>query len=115
MQPDVWGSRWNNTVTASAAISDDKRTVVVRIHSNSTQSLPVQVALTGTGTVAVGANWKVNATVLAAPSLWSVNSPAAQTVVAPKTLHVATPTGAADRLELTLPLHAYVTLTVENI
>ena len=118
MQPDVWGSRWNNTVTASAAISDDKQTVVVRIHSNSTQSLSVQVALTGTGrhwTVAVGANRKVNATVLAAPSLWSVNSPAAQTVVAPRPLHVATPTGASDRLELTLPPHAYVTLTVDNV
>lgn len=115
MQPDVWGSKWNNTVTASAAISDDKQTVVVRVHSNSTESLSVQVALTSTGTAAIGANWTANASVLAAPSLSSVNSPAAQTVVAPMPLHVATPSGPAGRLELTLPPHAYATLTVENI
>ena len=114
MQPDTWGSRWNNTVSASAAISDDKRVVVVRVHSNNTEKLTVQVALTGVKVAAANMGWKANATLLAAPSLWSVNTPAAQTVVAPRQLHVGESSGPVDGLELQIPPHAYVILTLQK-
>jgi hypothetical protein len=82
-------------VTASAAVSDDRKMVVVRVHSNSTTPVTVQLKLPqlrlAAGTAASsssgnGSGAKVNATLLAAPSLWSVNTPAAQSVVVPRPL-----------------------------
>ena len=114
MQPDIWGSRWNSTVSASAAIADNKRVVVVRIHSNNTKRMTVQVALTGAKVAVDTAGWKANATLLAAPSLWSVNTPAAQTVVAPRQLHVVESSGPVDVFRLQRPPHAYVILTLQK-
>ena len=101
--PDCWGSHWNNTLTASAAISDDKKTAVV--HSNSTQAVSVRVKFSS----GVG---EVNATVLAAPSLWAVNTPSAQETVSPKPLEVVSGPAA---LEIVVPPHAFVVLTVAQL
>merc|ERR1712216_980349 len=84
--PDDWGSSWNLTFTASAAPSDDKKTAVVRLHSNSSSSASLTVNLqsngstrtTSTSSSSSSSSVKIvaaNATLLAAPSLWSANSP----------------------------------------
>eukprot|EP01050_Picozoa_sp_SAG11_P015267 SAG11_NODE_1960_length_3998_cov_3.835599_4_plen_326_part_00 len=43
--PDLWGSRWNKTVAASASASDDGKAVTIRLHSNRTTALTVQINL----------------------------------------------------------------------
>ncbi len=47
MQPDLWGSSWNNTISASAATSADNKMVVLRIHSNSTNRVHIDVHVHG--------------------------------------------------------------------
>ena len=111
--PDAWGSRWNNTITASAAISDSQDTVVVRVHSNSTIPVAVQIKLLGNRAADL---LRTNATILAAPSLWSANTVAAQDIVRPTPMVVNVGGGAGGILpgilELTMPPHSFATLSV---
>jgi alpha-L-arabinofuranosidase len=106
--PDAWGSRWNNTITVSSAISDAKDLVVVRVHSNSTTPVAVQIKLGDRADLPTA-----NATVIAAPSLWSVNTVAAQDTVRPTPMAVkAGGAVGAGSLELTMPPHSFATVSV---
>ena len=130
---DAWGSSWNLTFTASAAVSDDTKTVVVRLHSNS--STPTAFAVNfhhgsgadgsggGTGsdrgesggiggasTKWAGVATAVNGTLLAAPSLQSFNTPANPTLVKPHPFSVQQ---SGSSITLTMPPHSFAVLTVQ--
>lgn len=117
-RPDLWGSRWNLTYTASAAVSDDKKTAVVRLHSNSSTATLFVVNIHGGNTNAesrvVGSNdavvTAVNGTLLAAPSLWSFNTPANPNAVAPTTLSVQQ--SGASSIAVKMPAHSFAVLTL---
>ena len=92
---DHWGSKWNTTLTASAAASEDGKTVVVRAHSNASSPVSITVSLgtsarraRGLAPLPLVVESVVSASVLTAPSLQAVNSPSAPEAVAPKTLRV---------------------------
>ena len=111
--PDLWGSRWNKTVTASASASDDGKAVTIRLHSNSTAALTVQINLNSKRAQELSLDAAdAVASMLAAPSLSSVNTPAAQDTVVPRPATVRSAAGGG--LELAMPPHSFATLTVQR-
>lgn len=102
---DLWGSHWNDTLSCSAAVSNDKRTAVVRLNSNLTDSITVHIGFKGTASIAI-----VNATVLSA-TLSAFNTPAAPRKVVPRKLHVDIISNAGGHLSVLLPPHSFATVT----
>jgi hypothetical protein len=112
--PDHWGSYWNNTLTTSAAASDDGSTVVVRMHSNATVQIAITISFKGTQPGAAhGAVVQsvLKASVLTASSLQAVNSPSAPGAVAEKPLATTVSKGG---VEVVLPPHSFATVTLST-
>jgi hypothetical protein len=131
LQADFWGSHWNNTVTVSAATSDDGKLVVVRLHSNNTASLSMGIDFIGGSTVASVQDAYVLAVGNGGDFMTTVNTAAFPNLVAPHNATIVlgnpnpnpnsnnTPvmlrkgTGpvGASHASLTMPPHSFLTAT----
>ena len=89
------------------------KAVTIRLHSNSTTALTVQINLKSKHAPELSLDAAdAVASMLAAPSLSSVNTPAAQDTVVPRPATVRSAAGGG--LELAMLPHSFATLTVQR-
>ena len=106
LEDDGGPAQWNSTFTASAAVSEDGRTLVVRLSSRAPQPVNVTILLEGCG----GQQWAnatYVATMLSAASLTAVNSWAGPRQVAP-----VTSTRAPLEAPLLMPANGFAVVVV---
>ena len=110
---DKWGSAWNSSVSVSAAVSENKHEVVVRLLSNLTT--PVEFHIDISEMASSLAPVLCHASVLVAPTLWgplAVNDPATPRRVEPKLLSGMT--CSATTAAVTLPAHSFAVLEIQR-
>jgi hypothetical protein len=111
--PDLWGSHWNNTVSASAAVSDDGKMVVVRVHSNSSTLVTVELDFTGGSTISQAMRGAVLAVPEGSDFMTTVNTAATPRLIAPRNVTVSVVEGSGSkRAQVTIPAHSFVTATI---